>query len=306
MHQNSVKGYVAAAVSAISFGLIPLFVVPLKEAGLSMDLVLFYRFLLGALMIGAYLIVRNKSLRVPLSTLPVLAIMGVFYALSSEFLFMGYDLMSVGIASTLLYTYPTIVAVILYFGFGEKISVMTRLSIFLATLGVAFMGWEKDAMRFDLYGTCMVMLGSLAYGLYIIIVNKGKLNIPGITLTCYSLFFSAVFYAAKAFVNGQSLVLESGYWLSFIAGFSLTTTVLSVLTMVIAVQLIGSTPTAILGSLEPVVAVIIAVLFFGEVITWNLVLGLVCVLAALMTSIPRKQTGKEDKLPASAAESAQI
>lgn len=289
MHQQQIKGYLAAAISAISFGLIPLFVVPLKRAGIAMDVILFYRFFLGAVLIGLYLIARKQYLGIPWKSLPLLAVMGVFYALSAEFLFLGYDLMSVGVASTLIYTYPIIVAVILHFGFGDKLSTLTKISIGLATLGVVCMGWEESEMRFDVYGTFMVLLGSTAYALYMILVNKGNLRITGIKLTFYSLFFSAIFYGIKAGLTSQTLVLASPYWLSFIGGFSLVTTVLSVLMMVIAIQLIGSAPTAVLGSLEPVVAVAIAVVIFGERITWNLILGLLFIISALMVSIPRKK-----------------
>lgn len=285
MHSQRVKGYVAAAVSAISFGLIPLFVVPVKQAGISMDVTLFYRFFLGALLIAGYMIIRGQSFKLQLSDIPKLAVMGVFYALSSEFLFWGYDLMSVGIASTLIYTYPILVAAILSFGFGEKISALTKVSILLATLGVVAMSWEGEASEFNLKGMFVALLGALAYALYMVMVNKANLRVKGIPLTCYSLFFSAVFYAAKSLLTDQSLELPSFYWVGFVGVFSLITTVISVLAMVIAIQLIGSTPTAVLGALEPVVAVGIAVMFFGENVTWNLVIGVVFVIVALIVSV---------------------
>lgn len=285
MQSQKVKGYIAAAISAISFGLIPLFVVPVKKAGISMDVTLFYRFFLGGVMIALYMVTRGISLRLHRSDVPKLAAMGVFYALSSEFLFQGYDLLTVGIASTLIYTYPIIIAVILYFGFGEQISPAAKLSIVLATAGVFCMSWEGGNMEFNLYGVIIVMLGSLAYALYMLMVNRGNLKVRGVSLTCYSLLFSSAFYAVKTLITGQSFLLPSTYWLGFIGGFSLITTVISVLAMVIAIQLIDSTPTAVLGALEPVVAVWIAIIFFGEIVTWNLIAGVVLIISALLVNI---------------------
>ncbi len=250
-----------------------------------MDVTLFYRFFLGGIMIALYMVTSGISLRLHRSDIPKLAAMGVFYALSSEFLFQGYDLMSVGIASTLIYTYPIIIAVVLYFGFGEQIPAAAKLSVILATAGVFCMSWEGSSMEFNLYGMIIVMLGALAYALYMLMVNRGNLKVRGVTLTCYSLLFSSVFYAIKTIATGQSFHLPSAYWLGFIGSFSLVTTVVSVLAMVIAIRLIDSTPTAVLGALEPVVAVWIAVILFGEAVTWNLVAGVVLIISALLVNI---------------------
>ncbi|WP_345028720.1 DMT family transporter [Ravibacter arvi] len=285
MQSQRLKGYLAAAVSAISFGLIPVFVVPLKQAGISMDIALFYRFFLGAAMIAIYMLFTGKSLKITWPDIPKMLVMGVFYALSSEFLFLGYDLMSVGIASTLIYTYPIIVAVILSVGFGEIISPATKFSILLAMLGVVCMSWKGETMEFNFFGMSMILLGSLAYALYMVMVNKAGLKIQGMSLTCYSLLFSAFFYAGKALVTGQALILPGMNWVGFIATFSFVTTVISVLAMVYAIGLIGSTPTAVLGALEPVVAVWIAVISFGEKVTWNLIAGVALVIAALIVNV---------------------
>ena len=280
-----VKGYIYAAASAISFGLIPLFVIPIKRAGISMDVTLFYRFLLAAVMIGIYVLIRKGSLKLRSSDLPKLIFMGILYALSAEFLFLGYDAMSAGIASTVLYVYPLIVAGILYLGFGERISLTTKISMGLALIGVMILSWEGENMKFNWLGTLIVLGSALAYALYMIAVNKGRLHASGIVITFYSVLFSAIFYAIKSVWAGESLVLNSPYWLGFISVFSLVTVVISVLFIVLAINLIGSTPTAVLGALEPVVAVWISVLFFGEKATSNLMIGLIVIIGALIVNI---------------------
>ena len=280
-----VKGYIYAAASAISFGLIPLFVIPIKRAGISMDVTLFYRFLLAAIMIGIYVLLRKGSLKIRTSDLPKLIFMGILYALSAEFLFLGYDAMSAGIASTVLYVYPLIVAGILYLGFGERISLTTKISMSLALIGVMILSWEGENMKFNWLGTLIVLGSALAYALYMIVVNKGRLHASGIVITFYSVLFSAIFYAIKSVWAGENLVLNSPYWLGFISVFSLVTVVISVLFIVLAIKLIGSTPTAVLGALEPVVAVWISVLFFGEKATSNLMIGLIVIIGALIVNI---------------------
>lgn len=285
MKNQTLKGYFFAAASAISFGLIPLFIIPLNRKGIPLDQTLFYRFLFAAVMIGVYCFFRKKTLKVSRKDLGILAVMGLLYALSAEFLLWGYEAMSPGIASTVLYVYPLMVALILYFGYGERFPAATRWSMLLALLGVLVISWEGESMRFNLVGTLIVLTSSLAYAVYMVIVNKGGLNASGLTVTFYSVLFSSGYYLLKLLLFTGTVGAPGGRDLSYIALFSLVTVVISVLFIVLAIQLIGSTPTAILGALEPVVGVGVSVLFFGENATWSLFAGLVLVLGALLVNV---------------------
>ena len=72
-----------------------------------------------------------------------------------------------------------------------------------------------------------------------------------------------------------------GYALSL----SLVSTIISLVLLTIAIKEIGSTPTAIMGALEPLTAVLIGVLLFGENFTWRLVGGIILILGAVMLII---------------------
>lgn len=282
---SKLTGYLNALLSAVSFGFIPSFIIPLKQNAISMDVSLFYRFLFAALMIGAFQVMRRGSLKVRGKDLGKLCVMGILYALSAEFLFQGYDLLSPGIASTVLYTYPVMIAMILTIFFREKISLISKLSIFFALIGVMTMSWEGSGMSFNLFGVLIVALSALSYALYMLIINKGVIKADGIAMTFYSVLFSSLFYAVKTTWHGESLIFTDVKWLSFIALFSLVTTVLSVLCIVFAIALIGPTVAAILGALEPVVAVLISVLVFDEKASWTLVTGVVLIISALCLSV---------------------
>ena len=55
--------------------------------------------------------------------------------------------------------------------------------------------------------------------------------------------------------------------------------------MTIAVHEVGATPTAIMGALEPLTAVAIGVLLFGESLTLRLMAGIVLILLAVMVIV---------------------
>ena len=54
--KDIVKGYLAAFISAVTYGMIPLFMIPIKQQGFSVDAALFYRFITTSVFIMGYLL----------------------------------------------------------------------------------------------------------------------------------------------------------------------------------------------------------------------------------------------------------
>ena len=114
------SGYAYAAIAAASYGTNPIFAKPLYADGMNPDTVLLFRYVLGLLLMVAMMTwsgLRRHNLRQQFSvgrrSVPQLVLMGVLMALSSLTLFVSYNYMPVGIASTLLFIYPILVAVIM-------------------------------------------------------------------------------------------------------------------------------------------------------------------------------------------------
>lgn len=280
-----IKGYLLGILSSVSFGLIPIFILPLKQAHFSMDITLFYRFLFSALMVGGYLLYSKESLRINKKEALILAVLGVCYALSSEFLFIGYDFLTPGIASTVLFIYPVIVALIMFFFYKEKLTKLSVMSLLLAFAGVIVLCLKGNGLEINFAGLGIVMLSSLFYALYMVIVNKSDLKVSGFKLSFYSMLFTSAFFMLKASAAGESFTIPSvSIFLNFIV-FAFLTTVISSLCLVYAIKYIGSTPTAILGALEPVVAVMVSVLMFHEKFTMNLLIGITLILLGVTFNV---------------------
>ncbi len=285
MKFQKILGIFLAVASAVSYGLIPLFILPIKKAGISLDVTLLYRFTFSAIIILIYLLFKRVSLKLSKSDLWKVIVLGVIYSLSSEFLFWGYDVMSAGVASTVLYIYPMVVAVILYVLYSEKITKSTLLSIVFALIGVGILSIKPDAMEFNFLGFGVVMLSAFAYSSYMVMISKGNLQASGYKVTFYSLFFSALYFLIKSLVNSEKLTLPSTETYIHVAIFAFVTTVISVLCLVYAIKLVGSTTTAVLGAVEPVVAVGISVILFGEALTFSLIIGVVIIILALVVNV---------------------
>ncbi|EJL67472.1 DMT family transporter [Chryseobacterium populi] len=279
------KGYALGIISSVSYGLIPIFILPVKQAHFSLDITLFYRFLFSALMIGGYLLYSKENLAINKKEGLILATLGMCYALSSEFLFLGYDYLTAGIASTVLFIYPVIVALIMFFFYREKLTKLSVVSLLLAFAGVIVLCLKGKGLEINYTGLGIVMLSSLFYALYIIIVNQSKIKVSGFKLSFYSMLFTSVFFMIKAFIGKESFEIPSITVFFNFAIFAFLTTVISTLCLVYAIKNIGSTPAAILGALEPVVAVMVSVLIFHEKFTFNLLIGISLILFGVILNV---------------------
>ena len=136
---TKLKGYVLGAVAAASYGMNPLFALPLYKEGMDPDSVLFFRYLLAIPLLGIMIKARGRDFRLKRKEIVPLIVMGLLVALSSLTLFLSYNYMDAGIASTILFVYPVMVAVIMGAFFKEKISAITVFSILLALSGIALL-----------------------------------------------------------------------------------------------------------------------------------------------------------------------
>ncbi len=280
------KGYFLAALSAITYGMIPLFAIPLKQMDLPFDTVLFYRFLLSAGLIGLFLLWRKVDLRMRFKEAVLLALLGFTYFLSSECLFLGYDYMSAGVASTILFLYPVLVALIMGLGFRERINGIVWGAIVLAFLGVWALNGGGGSARIPLVGFGIVFLSALTYALYMVIVNKSRLRgMQGMKVSFYSMAWCAFFFFGKSVLSGNFLFRFSAEVGVNLVLFALITTVVSMIALVYAIKIISSTPTAIMGSMEPLVAVAISVLLFQEPFTAGLAVGILLILVAVVLTV---------------------
>ena len=283
---DTLKGYLFALVSALTYGMIPLFMIPLKKLDFfSVDTALFYRFLIAAILILGYLVFYQKeSVKINLKEGIVLSILGLFYALSAEFLFIAYDFLSPGIASTIFFIYPIMVALILGIFFKEKITLATTISLVIVVVGVGVLS-IKDNFEINYIGLFVSLLGALMYALYMIIVNKTKIKASGVKVSFYSMVFASLFFLVKTLVLGNSVTIPSLEIGTHLALFSLITTALSVVSLVYAIKFIGSTPTAIMGAVEPVVAVMISVGLFDETLTFSLIAGVIIIISGVLIDV---------------------
>lgn len=283
---HNFKGIFYAVVSSATFGLVPLFSIPLLQAGMASPAILFYRMLIAALMTGTVVLFTQRTLRIPGRDAAVLALLAVMYAATALGLLRSYDYIPSGVATTVNFLYPLVVTLAMTLFFRERSSVWIAVAVFISLVGVALLAWGDAGQNDPARGLAFAAMTVATYAVYIIGVMKSRTaRLDPLVVAFYVLIFSAVLFFVYALASSGLEV--AGTWPAWrnLLLLALLPTVLSNLTLVLAVQRIGPTMTSILGSMEPLTAVLVGVVHFGEQFSFDDTIGLILVVTAVVIVI---------------------
>lgn len=288
-------GICAGIIAGVSYGTNPLFAKPLLESGVPVLVMLFFRYGISALLLAGWMLLKREPFRVKGRELSLLAVLGLLFACSSLFLFISYEFIPSGLATTLVYLYPVFVALIMVL-LRFYPSWQTWVSIAATFGGILLLSQPSGAAQIKPLGILLAVGSALSYAFYLVIVNRSKRikHVSEHTLTLYALLTGTALFASLRAVQGGSFiegVNGPGDWANLI-GLALVPTMISMLTLAISSRLIGPTKTSVLGVFEPLTAILIGTFLFGEPLTMKMGLGIaVCVAAVLFMILkPGKQS----------------
>ena len=292
MNSNT-KGILNGVIASTSYGMNPLFALPLYAQGVEVNSVLFYRYFFAVIIYFIWLkFFKKVPLRISRQELVPLFFLGIFFSLSSLTLFDSFHYLEAGIACTILFIYPVIVALIMAVFFKEKITKTVIFAILLTSGGIALLYNGKPDVTLSLKGILIVLASALLYALYIVGVKniKSVKYMDSARLSFYVMLFGLFVYVINLkFCTNLQILPTSISWL-FAIGLALFPTIISLETITVAIQLIGSTNTAILGALEPLTAIFFGILFFHETLTLRISIGVILILFGVFLIVSRKMS----------------
>lgn len=293
LSKNAIIGYPAGIITGITYGLNPLFAVPLMNNGASIESILFFRYTFAVVLLASFLILTRQSFRITARQAGVLLALGLLYTSSSIFLFEAYNYIASGLATTLIFLYPVLVAVIMVF-LRVVPSWPVWLSIAATFGGVIIMTQGSGGDSLNPIGVALSLGSALVYALFIVIINRSKAiaQISNTLLTFYSLTVGAIVFLGKISFSEAPIsagITTGGDWLN-LAGLALLPTIVSTATLAIATRNIGATKASVLGVFEPITAILIGTLMFGEPLTTNILLGIGIAIVAVtfMISVTKR------------------
>ena len=279
-------GYLAGIISGITYGMNPLFGVPVINKGLDVNSLLFYRYGVATLLMLVFMLVAKKQICITWKQFGLMAILGILFTGCSITLFEAYKFIPSGIATSILYVYPIMVALVMMF-FRQFPTWQTWVSIFAGVAGAILLSLKGGGGFIDWRGIALVVASGLCYTLFIVIVNLSKQvkAIPNLTLTFYCFFIgSLMLFALSGFGLRLNPVPDAVSWLN-VLGLAVLPTAVATITLAASSKAVGATKTSILGILEPLTAIVIGTLVFKEVFTLNVALGVALILFAILFMI---------------------
>lgn len=284
LSKNAIIGYPAGIITGITYGLNPLFAVPLMKNGAATESILFFRYFFAVLLLGLFLMLRKQSFKVSGKQIGVLFILGLLYTSSSVFLFEAYEYIASGLATTLVFLYPVLVAIIMVF-----LKVVPSWPVWLAIAatfgGVLIMMQSDSTQTINPIGVLLSIASALVYALFIVIINRSKViaGISNTLLTFYALTVGAIVFVGKIISSDTAItagITTGADWLNLL-GLALLPTIVSTATLAIASRNIGATKASVLGVFEPITAIIVGTLMFGEPLTTNIIVGISIAMVAV-------------------------
>ena len=291
MKTYKTKGYINGIVAAVSYGTNPLFALPMFSNGIGVNSVLFYRYLFAVILYGLWIkFFKQISFKLTLKEFFTLFVFGVIFSLSSVFLFSAFNYMPSGLACTILFAYPLIVALISRIFFKEKLPRVIWFALCLVILGIILLYNGNQNGSLSIKGIVLVFLSALSYAIYMVGVKYTSTvrHIKPDKLTFYVMLFGLSVYIVNLKFCTELQPLNSWFMLICAIGLAIFPTIISLETITFAIKFIGATKTAIIGALEPLTALFFGILLFNEAVTPKILCGVGLILTGVILVIIQK------------------
>ena len=284
LSKEALIGYPAGIITGITYGLNPLFGVPLMKNGMPVESILFFRYAIAVLILGVVLLFDRQNFKVSWKPFGILLVLGVLYTASSPFLFKSYNYIPSGLATTLVFLFPVLVAVIMVL-LHVVPSWQVWVAIVVTFIGVIIMTQSDSTREIDTVGVLLSLGSALSYAFFVVIINRNKAisNISNSLLTFYVLLVGAIFFLSRVVATGGNLTvgIETKVDCLNLVGLAVLPTIVSTAALAVATRNIGATKASVLGVFEPITAILVGTLVFGEALTNNIIVGILIAMFAV-------------------------
>jgi drug/metabolite transporter (DMT)-like permease len=283
-------GTILVLVSAVSFGLMPIFARLAYAQGVGVDELLFLRFLLACLIMGAFLAANGHLVLPGMRDLLVLVVLGALvYFLQSTLYFTSLLYSPVAIVALLLYTYPIFVTIGAFLLGWEKISGRLALALGLAAVGLLLVVSPFGAPIG--FGAILAVGSSILYTIYILGGSKVLRRVRADVGVFYVMCAASISFGLTGQLSGGFHLnwgLMGWFWLAMI---TLVCTVIALTAFFIGLSKIGPSRASLISLIEPVTSILASVWLFGNALSALQWVGGLFILAA--TAITALHRGPE-------------
>lgn len=279
--------YIFIVLGAVLWGIIGLFVQHLGAVGFTPLQIVAIRVVTAAIILVIYLLLTDRSfLRIKPSDSKYFFATGILSVVFFNWCyFTAIQETSLSVAVVLLYTAPLFVAIISRFLFNERLTRRKILALGLIILGsslvVGFLPSTKTTI--STFGLLVGLGSGLGYALYSIFGKLASYKYAPITIITYTfLFASAVMIPFAGLWDTRDLFLQ-GNVLIYSFGLGLVPTVLAYLCYTVGLSRVDPSKAAVLATIEPVAAMLVGIIVYGERLTaWQTFGSMLIILAVVL------------------------
>lgn len=294
--QASMKIYLLTISGAVCWGIIGLFIAPLYDQGFTAWDVVAIRGIFSFIFLFIIMVMffRNQ-LHTRLKDHVFFASAGIFsLALFNYFYFEVFSRSSLSVAVTLLYTGPLFVMILSRVFFKELLTLQKGLSLVFAMIGCAFVVGLLPYGSASIPGKTLFMgiLSGFCYALYSVLTKPVTKRYSALTITTYTFFYMGLFMSLTSDVWSKFDKFQHvDVWISSLL-LALVSTVAAYVLYTSGLKYLEAGKASILATIEPIVAVLIGVLFLGDQLRPLQVMGIALVLYSAMLVVGRREGTK--------------
>ncbi len=284
-------GYVFVLLSAIGFGVLPIFTLYAYESDISIATLLFFRFTFTAIFFFIYLI-ASKDVKTPKKQLATFMLLGFLYAVCSTTYLLAVTYISPSVATLLFHLYPLVVAMMSFVIHKEALSKLLIVSIVMSFLGVSMVvGFKMDNL--NMTGLTLSLASAIVYGAYIITSGQIVRQVSSFKATAYMSLFAAIFFligGLSSHTFSFHFDLQGWIWIGMI---TFICSILSIMMFFVGIERIGPTKASILSMIEPIVTILCAVFLFSDHLSFMQMIGVTVVLIGSILVVLSKNNDVE-------------
>ncbi|MBO9667968.1 MAG: EamA family transporter, partial [Bdellovibrio sp.] len=262
--------------------------------GLSVGEFLSYRFTLAALLIWIFLLLFKPGwVRLSKKQIFIAAMLGTFgYALFSTLYFKAIEGLSVTLAALLLYTYPFWVNVFSHFFTHDKISRKEAGCLAAASAGLLLLLWGHIEVR-NAWAILAGLGSGISYAIYVLVSGRLQKTVRPITSSLYVITFGAIALCLFHRPPFHALTHLSPTQASAILGIAVISTIIPLTLELAALQKLKSAEVALLMMIEPLTAVFLGSMIFGETLSLRQITGALIIGVALIANTRLRTSSSE-------------
>ena len=273
-------GIVAVIVSAICFGIVPLFMKTVIAEGSNTISATFFRFAFTLLPLYIYLKIKKIPLKITWDEFIKICLITITgYSGTSLLLFFSYNYIPTGMATTIHYAYPVLVIFVSILFFREKANPLKILCAAMCMVGILFFHDGQTSM--SILGILLAFGSSITYTIYTIMLDKSSLkDMSSLKLIFYMNIVASVEIFIIAVATGDFTAAVSAYGWLMVSVFALCITFIGVLGYQLGVRYSGAQNAAILSTFEPITSLIIGIVVYSENFSMKGTVGCLLILSA--------------------------